>query len=232
VRTSLPLEIVRTAGLASGIVPLLIALLTLTAFIPSLENDFVGWDDQETLLENHEYRGLGWSQLRWMFTTFHMGHYQPLSWVTFAIDYLLWGMDPLGYHLTSLLFHTANAVLFYHLCVRLLSLALSGTTVQEGYSLRLSAAFAALFFAIHPLRVESVAWATERRDVLSAFFLLLTLLWYLRANMAQSSRSRLKWLSGALVVFGLSLLSKAVGMTLPVILMVLGAMRRGKGKTT
>ena len=104
---------VLTLSRAHWLPPLLIALATVTAFFPALHNEFVNWDDNETLVGNPRYRGLGWSELRWMFSTFHMGHYQPLSWMTFALDYLLWGMNPFGYHLTSLLFHSANAVLFY-----------------------------------------------------------------------------------------------------------------------
>ena len=203
------------------LVPLLIALLTVAVYLPALENGFVNWDDKGNLLENPNFRGLGWEQLRWMFTTFHTGHYQPLSWVTFGLDYLLWGMNPFGYHLTNLLLHAANAVLVYFLAFRLLSLAVSATNSQD-LSLRISAGLAALFFAIHPLRVESVAWATERRDVLSALFFLLTIHLYLWANGgAQSSRTRMRWLSGSLVVYGLSLFSKAVGMTLPIVLLVL-----------
>ncbi len=202
------------------LVPLLIALLTVAAFLPSFQNGF-SWDDKLTLVENRNYRGLGWEQLRWMFTTFHTGHYQPLSWVTFGLDYLLWGMKPFGYHLTNLLLHAANAVLVYFLAFRLLSLTVSATISQD-LSLRISAGLAALFFAIHPLRVESVAWATERRDVLSALFFLLTIHLYLWANGgAQSSRTRMWRLSGSLVVYGLSLLSKSIGMTLPIVLLVL-----------
>jgi len=207
--------------LDSRLIPLLIALLTLAAFLPSFQNGFVSWDDELTLVENQNYRGLGWEQLRWMFTTFHTGHYQPLSWVTFGLDYLLWGMNPFGYHLTNLLLHAANAVLVYFLAFRLLSLAVPATDSQD-LSLRISAGLAALFFAIHPLRVESVAWATQRRDILSALFFLLTIHLYLWANGgAQSSRTRMWRLSGSLVVYGLSLFSKAVGMTLPIVLLVL-----------
>ena len=120
------------------LVPLVIALLTLAAFIPILENGFVNWDDEHALLKNQNYRGLGWEQLRWMFTAFHMGHYQPLSWVTFGLDYLLWGLNPFGYHLTNLVLHVVNAVLFYFLAFRLLSLTLTVTAAQA-LSLRISA---------------------------------------------------------------------------------------------
>src|SRR5438094_7041578 len=105
-----------------------------------------------------------------MWTT-HLGHYIPLTWMTLGLDYLLWGMNPVGYHLTSLLLHAANAVVFFFLVRRLLTLALPSPS-ERGHALAVSAAFAALVFAIHPLRVESVAWATERRDVLSGLFYL------------------------------------------------------------
>src|SRR5213593_394685 len=160
------------------LVPALIALVTFAAFLPVLQNQFVDWDDQRNFLDNHHYRGLGWTHLRWMWTT-HLGHYIPLTWMTLGLDYLLWGMKPFGYHLTNLLLHTANAVVFYFLARRLLELALPGPGARGQASLALSAGGAALLFAIHPLRVESVAWATERRDVLSGLFYLSAILVYL-----------------------------------------------------
>ena len=199
-----------------------IAALTLAVFFPALSNEFVGWDDYELLLNNLNYRGLGWQQLRWMFTTFHTGHYQPLSWITFALDYLIWGTEPFGYHLTNLVLHAANAVLFYLLALRLLSLALSKPLPPADYALKAAAGFAALFFAIHPLRVESVAWATERRDVLSGFFFLATVLCYVQAVTVSNDFSyRRRWLGVSLISYGLSLLSKASGITLPFVLLVL-----------
>ena len=168
----------RAARLASYLIPGLVAVITFIVFSPALRNGFVNWDDLETLVENQNFRGFTWSHLRWMFTTFHLGHYQPLSWLTFSLDYLLWGMDAFGYHLTNILLHSANAVLFYFVTLRLLEIA---TPISSAVVLMLAAGFSALVFAIHPLRVESVAWATERRDVLSGFFLLLAVLSYLKA---------------------------------------------------
>lgn len=207
----------------SWLVPITIAAVTLGVFFPVLQNSFLAWDDQAAFLENPHYRGLGWAELRWMFTTFYTGHYQPLSWMTLGLDYLLWGMDPFGYHLTNLFLHAANALIFYFFALRLLALALfPSATPQEAVALRLAAGVAALLFSIHPLRVESVAWVTERRDVLSAFFFLGALLCYLQAAaMAQTRRRRLAWLSSALGLYILSLLAKASGMTLPVVLVVL-----------
>jgi Flp pilus assembly protein TadD len=208
-------------------VPVLIVLLTVAAFVPTLQNGFVNWDDQPNLLENPNYRGLGWAQLRWMFTTFHMGHYQPLTWVTFGLDYLLWEMNPLGYHVTSLILHAANAALFYFLALRLLSLSFSA--VPRETPLLLASGFAALVFAIHPLRVESVAWATERRDVLSGLFFLATVLCYLKAvKVAETDSGRWRWTALAVILYLLSLLSKASGITLPIVLLVLDVYPLGR----
>ena len=203
---------------ARWLVPALIGISTFIAFLPALQNGFVNWDDWKNLLENPNYRGLGWTELRWMFSTFYMGHYQPLSWMTLGLDYLLWGTGPFGYHLTSLLLHAANAALFYFLTLRLLSL--STASAARGLPVRIAAGFSALLFAIHPLRVESVAWVTERRDVLSGLFFLLTVLCYLKAVTGEK-RDFARRMSLALVVYGLSLLSKAAGMTLPLVLLVL-----------
>jgi protein O-mannosyl-transferase len=202
-------------------VALFIVIVTFAVFFPALRNEFVGWDDLDLLVENPNYRGLGWEQLRWMFTTFQSGHYQPLSWMTFGLDYLFWGMNPFGYHLTNLVLHVANAVLFYLLVLRLLSLALSVPPASTDYVLRVGAGFAALFFAIHPLRVESVAWATERRDVLSGFFFLATLICYVQAARVPRGASYRRWFSASLICYSLSLLSKASGATLPLVLLVL-----------
>jgi len=203
---------------ASYLLPGLVALITFVVFSPALRNGFVNWDDWETLVNNENFRGFSWSHLSWMFTTFHLGHYQPLSWLTFSLDYWLWGMDPFGYHLTNILLHSANAVLFYFLAERLLVMA--SPPVKE-LLLKLAAALAALLFALHPLRVESVAWATERRDVLSGFFLLLTVLSYLKAVGAENTGGGGRWLVVSCVLYVISLLAKASGMTLPAVLLVL-----------
>ena len=100
----------------------LVALIAFAAFLPALGADFVTWDDNRNFLDNPAYRGLGWTQLRWMWTSFHMGHYVPITWMTLGLDYELWGMNPAGYHLTNLLLHTANAVVVYFVALRLLAL--------------------------------------------------------------------------------------------------------------
>jgi len=199
-----------------------IFLLTSVAFLPALKNGFVNWDDYKNVVDNLHYRGFGWANLRWMFTTFHMGHYQPLSWVSLGLDYKVWGMAPFGYHLTNLLLHAANGAVFYFVCLRLLWLMDPSPSPHKTHALPIAAALSALFFAIHPLRVESVAWVTERRDVLSGLFLLVTVFYYLKAVPAGTTNSdRRRWMALALISYVLSLLSKASGITLPLVLVVL-----------
>jgi hypothetical protein len=168
------------------------------------------------LAENQAYRGLTWPQIRWMFSTTLMGHWIPLTWLTFGLDYVLWGMNPAGYHLTSLIIFAANAPVFYFVAQRILRHA---TAFADG-TLRVSAIAATLFFAIHPLRAESVGWATERRDVLAGLFFLLTILLYLVAVEAAGKRRR--WLlAGSVGMYVLALVSKSSVMVLPLVLVVL-----------
>ena len=200
----------------AGAVPIALAAVTFLVFSPALMNGFVEWDDQINLTENLEFRGLGKAQLTYFFTTVLMGHYIPLTWLTFGLDYVLWGMNPTGYHLSSLIIYAANTAVLYFVALRLL---VTSTTLA-GATLRLGAIAATLFFALHPLRAESVAWATERRDVLSGFFFLLTVLTYLR--MADASGTRRRWLlAGAVGCYFLALASKASVMVLPAVLILL-----------
>jgi len=198
------------------LVPVIVALLTGAAFLPALQNGFV-WDDNNNFLLNPHYRGLGVDELRWMFTAFHLGHYIPLTWLTLGLDYLLWGMDPAGYHLTNILLHMATAVAFYFLTIQLLCLATG--SVGEGKAVWVGAAFAALIFAVHPLRVESVVWITERRDVLSGLLYVLTILAYLRAIDRVGRGVRWYWVS--VVLFACALLSKSIAVSVPVVLLIL-----------
>ena len=197
--------------------PLALALVTAVVFAPTLRGGFVDWDDPINFLENPYYRGLGWSQLRWMLTASVMGHWIPVTWLTFGADYSVWGMRPFGYHLTNVLLHAASAAVFYLVARRLLGLAMPSAAAG---SLALGAAGAALFFAIHPLRVESVAWITERRDLTSGFFFLLTVLAYLKAH-ERPPDVRAGWRGAALAFAALAFASKSIVMGLPLVLIIL-----------
>lgn len=208
------------------------ALVAPLPFLPALENGFAEWwDDTAMLVENLAFREITPASLHWMFSTFLIGHYQPLSWLTLAVDYQVWGMNPRGYHLTNLLLHGVNAALFLLLSVKLL--AIRAVDSESSRRFRIAGALAgALFFALHPLRAESVAWAIQRRDLLSATFLLATLLAYLSVA-GKVGRERAQWLLASLGLYLLSLLSKATGITLGVVLLILDVYplhRLGDGK--
>ena len=199
-----------------------IALAACVPFLPSLQGQFLYWDDVTNFLMNEGYRGLGWPQLRYMLTTTLLGHWIPLTWLTLGVNYALGGMNPWGYHLGNLLLHSGNAVCLYLIARRLLASA-SGETparVIESMPARVGAAFAALVFAVHPLRVESVAWITERRDVLSGLFFLLSILFYLRATDGGGPING-RWRTASLLAFAAAFLSKSIVMTLPAVLLLL-----------
>jgi Flp pilus assembly protein TadD len=207
-----------------------IGLLSVVAFLPTLDGEFLSWDDDVNFLRNESYRGLGWSQVRWAFSSVRMGHYIPLTWLTLSGNYVAGGMNPWGYHLVNLLVHAANAILFYLVARRLLAAARDGGRQAACREALLAggAATAALVFAVHPLRVESVAWITERRDVLSGLFFLAAILAYLR-GVEPGDRLEPRWRTYSLVLFAGGLLSKASVMTLPVVLVLLDVypLRRG-----
>ncbi len=204
-------------------IPCAVFFLTLLAFLPSLQNGFVDWDDDVNFLNNPDYRGLSLRHLRWMFETFHYYNYRPLTWMTFGLDYILWGLNPFGYHLTSLLLHGINALLVYFIARRLLSLARSIRAMPNDISVSIAAAFSALIFSIHPLRVEPVVWASARNHVLSSLFFLSTILYYLRVTADETGTRWVRWrgLSVAALLFTLSLLAQPSGITLPFVLLIL-----------
>jgi tetratricopeptide (TPR) repeat protein len=212
---------VRPLHVIGGLVVVMLGVLVV--FWPAVHNQFVDWDDTSNFINNPDYRGLAWSNLRWMFTTVHMGHYQPLTWMTLGMD-SIWGevlfgnrLDPRPYHFTNVLLHALNSGLVFLLALRLMRVRFEGQ--NNSGLLVLGAMIAALLFGIHPLRVESVAWATERRDLLSGFFLLLCVLSYLRY--VRSSQNRIAWYALTLFLFLCSLISKVIGVTLPVALLAL-----------
>jgi len=209
-----------------------IAVAVFVAFIPALHGQFLSWDDAPNFVANYHYRGLGTEQLKWMWTTTLMGHYTPLAWMSLGFDYVLWGMDPEGYHLTNLLLHCLNAVLLFVLARRLFSAAgmRPGSRLKSPRSVDACAALTALFYGLHPLRVESVAWITERRDVLSMALCLITVLLYL--NAVTRGRKNTRTYGLALFTFACALLAKATSVTFPMVLLMLNVFpfRRVRGR--
>jgi tetratricopeptide (TPR) repeat protein len=195
--------------------PIAVLLVTAATFARSLSNEFVAWDDDVNFLLNPHVRGLTAENLRWMWSSFHAGHFMPLTWMSCALDYEIAGFDPRAFHATNVALHAVTAWLLYLALAELLAL------IGARGSVRAASAIGALFFAVHPLRVESVAWATERRDVLSGALFALTIWAWLRAQRPDAIRGR--WLALSLAAFAASLLSKVSGMTLPLVLLALAA---------
>jgi protein O-mannosyl-transferase len=177
----------------------------LAAYWPALHCGFLNYDDPAYVTGNPRIQsGVNWRSLAWAFTTGHAANWHPLTWISHMIDFQLYGLDPLGHHLTSVLFHAANSVLLF--------LLLAGMTGAPGRG-----AFVAAIFALHPLRVESVVWIAERKDVLSAFFALLTLWTWWKF---QTSRLKLFY-ALALIFFILGLMAKPMLVTLPFVFLLL-----------
>jgi protein O-mannosyl-transferase len=183
----------------------LLVVATFAVFAPVLRNGFVSYDDEEYVLRNaHVRTGLTSANLLWAVTATEAANWHPVTWISHMADVSLFGMAPAGHHFTSLFFHCANVLLVFLLLRRA-----TGATGR-------SAAVAALF-ALHPLRVESVAWVAERKDVLSAFFGLLAI-----GAWARWTRERRAGLYAAsLGLYALSLMSKPTLVTLPLLLLVL-----------
>ncbi len=194
---------------------LVVSIVTFIVFIPALRGGFV-WDDTANLLETQGFRGFSWAHLSWMFTTLKDGPYQPLTWLSYACDYRFWGLNPAGYHFVNIAIHAINASLFYLICLRLFRLGES----REKTAI-FAAAFAALFFSIHPLRVQSVAWITERRDVLCGLFYLGAILLYLNYCGAQSKGIKRLLFGTCWAVYLMALLSKGIAIIFPAVLLIL-----------
>ena len=208
-----------STALRRFLLPATIFAITFVTFLPGLSGEFLNWDDDVNFLVNPNFRGLGWSNVRWMFTTTHEGHWIPLTWLTLGLNYALGGMDPRGYHLVSLVFHAASAVLFYFAARRLIGAALPAAGPA---ALSWGAALTALLFAVHPLRVESVVWITERRDVQSVFFYLLAVLGYLRAvEEGRDGRLAPLWRGLSVVALVGAVMSKSSTIMLPAALLLI-----------
>lgn len=184
---------------------LLVIFATVVVFHQLPSHDFINLDDDLYVYENpHVHAGLNKEGIAWAFTTFEAYNYHPLTWLSHMLDCQLFGLRPGMHHLTNLIFHLMNTVLLLMVLRRM-----TGDLWRSG--------FVAALFALHPLHVESVAWIAERKDLLSAFFWLLTMWAYAR----YAERPGLKRYLPVLLFFGLGLLAKPMVVTLPFVLLLL-----------
>ena len=186
-------------------ISLLLILAIIIAYGQVKNFDFVGYDDQEYITENsHVQKGLTVESIIWAFTSFHSANWHPLTWLSHMLDCELYRLNPMGHHWTNLMFHMVNTILLF------IVLELMTGAIWRS-------AFVAALFALHPLHVESVAWVSERKDVLSTFFGLLMIFSYYRYVKISSLKNYLL----VIIFFSLGLMSKPMLVTFPFVLLLL-----------
>ena len=185
---------------------LIIALLTLAVYGRTISFDFLSnWDDPEYITRNQAIRGFSLSHIMEAFTRPWVGNYAPLQIISYMIDYLFWGMNPVGFHLTAIMLHAANGMLLFLLTTRISGMKTAGF-------------IAAIIFVVHPVQVETVAWLSQRKTLLSLFFFLISFLMYLRSRQPEQ-HSRIAFIL-AVGSFIAALLSKSTAVVLPLCLVV------------
>jgi len=191
----------------------LVGLAVFGLYSPTLHFGFLNWDDGDYVKNRTEFDLPGAAFVSWAFTTFTSSNWHPLTWLSLYLDHLLWGTNPYGYHLQNIVLHALNTVVLIYLLHLLFSTASAG--------LFWYAVFAGAVFGLHPLRVESVAWVSERKDLLCGLFYLASLTAYvlfLRAD--EGPRSRV-WYGLSLLSCVLALLAKPMAVSLPVVLFIM-----------
>jgi protein O-mannosyl-transferase len=187
-----------------AILCLLLVLFTLAVYNPVVHNGFTNFDDNGYITDNaHVHEGLSWATVKWAFTSLDDANWHPITWLSHALDCQLFKLNPAGHHYVNVLLHSANAFLLFLL-------------LESATGLTWPSFMVAALFALHPINVESVAWAAERKNVLSMFFFLLTLHAYHRFVRAPGFRRY----AAVFVLFALGLMAKPQIVTLPFVLLL------------
>ncbi len=211
-----------------------VSIVTFAVYLSALQNEFIVWDDDLYVYENFHIRSLNPAFFRWAFFDFHASNWHPLTWISHALDYAVWGLNPMGHHLTNNILHSVSAFVVVFLIIRLLDVV-KVRTIQSGQSgflddrtIMITAGVTGFLFGLHPVHVESVAWVSERKDLLCALFFLLSIMAYTKyagsqgaGVRGQGSESNNKHYLLSLGFFILALLSKPMAITLPAVLLLL-----------
>ena len=214
---------------------IIVAIATFLVFLPALQNEFVNRDDDFYIYSNHFIGKFNSAFFKTAFLKFYFANWHPFTWVSHALDYALWGLNPVGHHLTNVILHSANAFLvvllvywfFDSLRLRTSRDTSTGTnSFPSEKGLYVAAITTGLLFGLHPLRVESVAWVSERKDVLCGFFSLLSILSYGKYLIVAENRLGdfsffNKYYLVSLACFVCALLSKPMAVTIPIVLLIL-----------
>jgi Flp pilus assembly protein TadD len=211
----------RPSHLGYRFIPLLIAAVTFFLYAGALGYGFLNFDDLTNVADNYHLARLNAQDFKWMFTGTLVSDYKPAVWLTYAADRLVWGFNPIGFHLTNILLHVANTLLVYW--ISLFLLRRYGTATGGAGLAVAGAALVSILFSVHPQRVESVVWISERKDVLYGFFYLASMGLYLRWG--TGARTHRMWVYMGFNLLGfLSLLSKPMAVSLPLNMLLLDAL--------
>jgi len=224
-----------------------VALLTLLVYGMAIFNGFVNLDDDVYVYGNRHIQSLKPAFFRWAFSDLSAGFWHPLTWISYAVDYALWGLNPMGYHLTAIMLHALNTWLVVRLIVKLLKHPSATETASwlkpfpEGWGVFIAAGVTGLLFGLHPLHVESVAWVSERKDLLCALFFLLSITTYadfVRHSAESVSQQHVQpfWRKRkyllSLGMFVCALASKTMAVSLPLVLLILDFYPFGRIKSS
>lgn len=199
----------------------IVGIIAFLAYMPSLAAGFLNWDDQLYVTNNPAIRSLDMDFIVWAFTSTEVANWHPLTWISYALDYRLFGPGPFGFHLTNVILHSINTSLVFVLALGLARAADGGRADEVDLQWRRTVIglVSALLFALHPLHVESVAWVSERKDLLYSFFYLSGLITYLKY--ASGAGRRPIFFIATLASFALSLMGKPMAITFPAVLLIL-----------
>lgn len=212
-----------------------VSLLTFLIYLTSLWNEFVFWDDDWYIFQNPHIRSIDPAFFKWAFLDYYAGNWHPLTWISHALDYAVWGANPVGHHLTNNILHAANTFLVVLLTISLIRIyreraANRPSISEDDRKIFIAGGVTGLLFGLHPLHVESVAWASERKDLLCALFFLLSIKSYIKyaglnGREAKQNSIRLPYFTKQYFIsagfFSLALLSKPMAITLPIVLFIL-----------
>jgi Flp pilus assembly protein TadD len=213
-----------------------ISLITFIVYLPALRNEFVMWDDSRYVVVNEHIRSLNAAFFKWAFFDVYASNWHPLTWLSHAVDYAVWGLNPLGHHLANNILHAVNTFLVVLVTMQLIKMrketsnATGPSEFLDERTILITAGMTGLLFGLHPLHVESVAWVAERKDLLCALFFLFSILEYIHYVASTSNEPFHAKLSSlvshkhyffSLGSFVLALMSKPMAVTLPVVLLLL-----------
>ncbi|HXX57152.1 MAG TPA: tetratricopeptide repeat protein [Thermodesulfovibrionales bacterium] len=213
----------------------MVSVITFLVYLPSLQNEFLVWDDVYYVTDNPMIRSMNLDLIRSAFLKFHASNWHPLTWISHALDYAIWGLNPVGHHLTNVILHAFNTAMVVMVATRLL--ALYRPTVRKDAvpwlrerGILITGCITGLLFGLHPVHVESVAWVAERKDLLCALFFLMSIFAYLKyvsgnGHTPTNDTARAVRFGGfyflSLGCFALALLSKPMAVSLPFVLLII-----------